>query len=96
MPRTRTTLTIDEDVLRSARVAAAHRGMKEGELIEEALRRHLGLGAFERIWAHADDPPAKGDPDLAAMSDDELLEFVVAEQHAARGTRRRTRPARGR
>ena len=46
MPKTRTTLTIDEDILRSARIAAANRGMKEGEIIEEALITHLGLGVF--------------------------------------------------
>lgn len=78
MAKTRTTLTIDEDLLRSVRVAAAHRGMKEGELIEEALERHLGLGVFERIWTSLEDS------DLARMDEDALMDFVVREQHAAR------------
>ncbi len=78
MAKTRTTLTIDEDVLKSTRVAAAHRGMKEGELIEEALKRHLGLGVFERIWNEADNA------DLSDMSEDELMDWVVAIQHDTR------------
>lgn len=49
MPRTRTTPTIGEDVLRSARVAAAHRGVKEGELVEEALQRLRWLEAHDRL-----------------------------------------------
>ena len=50
MAKTRTTLTIDEDILRSARAAAANQGIKEGTLIERALMEYLGLGAFELIW----------------------------------------------
>ncbi len=84
MAKTRTTLTIDEDVLRSTRVAAAHRGMKEGELIEEALRRHLGMDVFRDMWDHVPDT------NFGAMSEDEIMDVVVQEQHAARKARRRT------
>ena len=84
MAKTRTTLTIDEDILRSARAAAANQGIKEGTLIERALMEYLGLGAFELIWLRDD-----ADPKFAAMTDDEVMEMVVAEQHAARDARRR-------
>ncbi len=83
MPKTRTTLTIDEDVLRSARVAAAHRGMKEGELIEEAIARYLGIGVFERIWGRIPDT------EFADMTEDEIMDLAVREQHAARADRSR-------
>ena len=89
MAKTRTTLTIDEDILRSTRVAAAHRGMKEGDLIEEALNRHLGIGVFERLWE--DQQP---DQQFDAMSDDELMDWVVQLQHDVRDERRKQARAR--
>jgi len=89
MPKTRTTLTIDEDVLRSARLTAASRGMKEGELIEEALRDYLGIGVFRDIWDRIEREglPTDDGIDLEAMSDDELLDWVVEQQHLARDER---------
>jgi len=84
MPKTRTTLTIDDDILRSARAAAANEGIKEGVLIERALKEYLGLGAFDLIWMRQRD-----DDEFADMTDDEIMDLVVAEQHAAREARRR-------
>ena len=88
MPKTRTTLTIDEDVLRSARIAAANRGMKEGDLIEEALITHRGLGVFERIWQRREQDGLITDDgrDIRDMTDDQVMDWVVEQQHAARGT----------
>jgi hypothetical protein len=88
MPKTRTTLTIDEDILRSARIAAANRGMKEGEIIEEALITHLGLGVFDRIWQRIDHEGLITDDgrDIRDMTDDHVMDWVVEQQHAARGT----------
>ena len=88
MPKTRTTLTIDEDILRSARIAAANRGMKEGEIIEEALITHLGLGVFDRIWQRIDHEGLITDDgrDILDMTDDHVMDWVVEQQYAARGT----------
>lgn len=88
MAKTRTTLTIDEDILRSARIAAANRGMKEGEIIEEALTRHLGIGVFERIWARTDagGPYTDDGIDVHGMTEDELMHWVVGIQHDTRHT----------
>lgn len=88
MPKTRTTLTIDEDILRSARIAAANRGVKEGEIIEEALITHLGLSVFDRIWQRIDDEGLITDDgrDIRDMTDDQVMDWVVEQQHAARGT----------
>lgn len=54
MAKVRTTLTIDEDVLRSVRVRAARSGRGDSEVIEEAVRRGLDLDVFERLWERND------------------------------------------
>lgn len=49
MPRARTTLSLDADVLRAARIAAARTGKHDSEIVEEALRAYLGLGVIDRV-----------------------------------------------
>jgi len=72
MPKQRTTVTLDERVLRAVRVKAARMGRRDSEVIEEALRRDLGLELLERIWDKAD------------LAEDEALSLAVEEQHKAR------------
>lgn len=76
MPKTRTTLTIDEDVLRAVRVKAARSGMGDSEVIEAALRRDLGLELFERLWKRND------------LSDSDAMALAVEAQHRTRRRRR--------
>lgn len=76
MRKTRTTVTLDEDVLRAVRVRAARTGKRDSEVIEEALRRELGLDLLERIWERNDLP------------EDEAVRLAVTAQHAARRRRR--------
>lgn len=76
MPRVRTTLTIDEDVLRAVKVRAARSGKGDSEVIEAAVRRDLGLDLLERLWAPNDVP------------EDEATALAVEAQHK---TRRRSR-----
>lgn len=76
MAKTRTTVTIDEEVLRALKVRAARSGKGDGEVIEEALRRHLGLDLLDRLWARSD------------LGEDEALALAVEAQHE---TRRRKR-----
>lgn len=71
MPKQRTTVTLDDRVLRAVRVKAARTGRRDSDVIEEALRRDLGLELLERIWANAD------------MDEDEALALAVKEQHKA-------------
>ena len=59
MPRVRTTLTIDEDVLRALKIRAARMGMSDSAVIEESLRRDLELDLFDEIWNRNDLPPAE-------------------------------------
>jgi len=72
MPKQRTTVTLDEQVLRAVRVKAARTGRRDSDVIEEALRRDLGLELLERVWAKA------------GMDDDEALALAVEAQHDAR------------
>ena len=51
MTKVRTTLTIDPDVLRAVKVRAARLGKGDSDVIEEALRRDLGLDLPDRLWA---------------------------------------------
>jgi hypothetical protein len=57
MSRSRTTLSIDDQVLRAARIAAARTGKRDSELVEDALRAYLGLGVVERVRARSDLSP---------------------------------------
>jgi hypothetical protein len=72
MTKTRTTLTIDEAVLRAVKVRAARTGKGESAVIEEAIRRDLGLDLMERLWARND------------MAEDEAMELAIEAQQKAR------------
>ncbi len=72
MPRVRTTLTIDEQVLRAVKVRAARSGKGDSEVIEEALRRELGFDLLERLWQRDD------------IGEEDALELAVEAQHATR------------
>jgi len=61
MSKVRTTLTIDDDVLRAIKLRAARTGRGDSEVIEEALRRDLGMDVLERIWAKATLTPDEAD-----------------------------------
>ena len=75
MPKIRTTLTIDEDVLRAVRVRAARSGKGDSEVIEEAVRQQLGLDLLRRIWQQAD------------LTEDEAATLAVEAQHGTRPQR---------
>lgn len=72
MTKTRTTLTIDEEVLRAVKVRAARSGKGESEVIEEALRKDLGLDLMERLWARNQ------------MTEEEAMKLAIEEQEAFR------------
>lgn len=76
MAKTRTTLTIEEEVLRAVKVRAARTGRGDSEVIEEALRRQLGLDLLERLWERPD------------PGEEEALALAVEAQHETRPARR--------
>jgi hypothetical protein len=71
----RTTVTLDEGVLRAVKVKAARTGKGDSELIEDALRRDLGLDVLDRLWAGND------------MAEDDATSLGVGAQHATRRRR---------
>lgn len=77
MSKTRTTVTLDEDVIRAVKIKAARSGRRDSEVIEESLRRDLGLDALEDLWARVQPAPEAEGRDLA-----------TAELHAMRRERR--------
>jgi hypothetical protein len=76
MPKVRTTLTIDEEVLRAVKVRGARTGKGDSEVIEDALRRELGLDLLDRIWQAAD------------LGEEDARSLALEAQQAARRQRR--------
>jgi len=72
VPKVRTTLTIEDSVLRAVKLRAARSGRGDSEVIEEALRRDLGIDFLERAWEHA------------ALSPEEADALAVEAQHVTR------------
>ncbi len=72
MAKVRTTLTVDEDVLRAVKIAGARSGRGDSQVIEDALRRELGLDLLERMWAGN------------RMSEEDAIALAVEAQHATR------------
>ena len=72
VPKSRTTVTLDDDVLRAVRVKAARAGKRDSEVIEDALRRYLAFDVLDRIWAKAD------------LNEEEAMQLAVEAQHETR------------
>jgi hypothetical protein len=75
MPKARTTLTIDQDVLRAVRVRGARTGKGDSEVIEDALRRELGFDLLDRLWQRGD------------LGEDEAIALATEAQHKTRRRR---------
>ncbi len=74
MPKIRTTVTIDEQVMRAVKIRAARLSKGDSEVIEAALRRDLGLDVLDRLWAKNDLP------------EDEAMALALEAQHSDRRT----------
>jgi hypothetical protein len=72
MGKVRTTLTIDQDVLKWVKIRAARTGVSDSAVIEASLRRDLKLDVLDELWANA------------TMSDSRASELAVEAQHATR------------
>jgi len=77
MPKVRTTLTLDADLMRMVKVRAARQGKGDSEVIEESLRRDLGLEVLDRLWSKN------------RMSEEDALQLGREAQHSTRTRRRR-------
>jgi hypothetical protein len=76
MGKVRTTLTVDEDVMRAVKIAGARTGKGDSQVIEEALRRDLGLDLLKRLWTGN------------RMSEEDAIALAVEAQHVTRRDRR--------
>jgi len=63
---------LDEELLRAMKVAAAREDKTEYQVVEDALRKHLGYDVLERIWARAN------------LSEEEATKIAVEEVRAYR------------
>ncbi len=72
MARKKTTIYIEDTLLKAAKVLAARTGKKEYEVVEDALRGYLGLGALEKIW------------NRSKLTEREALAIAYQELHAGR------------
>jgi len=77
MTKVRTTVTLDQGVLRSVKVRAAREGKGDSEVIEESLRRDLGFDLLEQLWKKN------------RMSEDAAMRLAVEAQHRTRPRRRK-------
>jgi hypothetical protein len=77
MAKARTTLTLDEEVFRAVRIEAARSGKRDSQVIEESLRRDLGLDALKDIWAR-----------VKPVSEAEAMNLAYTEAHAMREEKR--------
>jgi hypothetical protein len=81
MPKVRTTVTLDEEVLRAVKLRAARTGKRDSDVIEEALRSQLSIDLFAKIW------------ESATMDPDDAMELALEAQSEARAELRRERKA---
>ena len=82
MEKVRTTVTLDDEVLRVLKVRAAGTGKRDSEVIEEPLRRELGLDLFELIrWKHHSSSPDPGDDHLIALASRARATLVSGDDH---------------
>lgn len=75
----RVTVYLDPDIARAAKVRAARLDKRDSEVIEDALRAHLGIAALDEAQR------------LSTLDEDQALELANAELHAARRERRQPR-----
>ena len=75
MSKVRTTLTIDESVMRAVKMRAVRTGRGDSQVIEDSLRRDLGLDLLERLWEHND------------LAEAEAEALAVEAQHKTRSRR---------
>jgi hypothetical protein len=77
--RRKTTVYVDEELLKAARMEAARSGRSDSDVLEEALRRLLRLDVADRVWARNVAEP---------LDPEEALALAYGELDAARRERR--------
>ncbi len=65
----KTTVYLEDELLRAMRVAAARAGKQDSQIVEDALRAYLGLELLERVGARA------------ALTEEDALALAYHELH---------------
>jgi len=68
----KTTVYLEDDLLRATKVAAARTGKRDYQVVEEALRAYLGLELLERVGTRS------------KLREDEAIELAYQELHQSR------------
>ena len=76
MAKVRTTVSLDEEVMRWVKVRAARLGKGDSQVIEDSLRRDLGLELLERLWSEN------------RMDEAKATKLALEAQHSTRSRRR--------
>jgi len=63
------TLTLDPEVVRAYRLAAARKGLRDNQVVEEALRAQLGVGALTALLKAA---PEMDEAEAVQAANEEL------------------------
>ncbi len=74
MAKVRTTVTVSDEVVKAVKIRAARTGKREGEVIEAALRRGLGLDVFGRLWSRNE------------LGDEEAMALALEAQESVRAS----------
>lgn len=69
-------MTLDDEVLKWVKVRAARMGKGDSEVIEDSLRRDLGLELLDRLWSKDQ------------MPENQAAALAVEAQHSTRPRRR--------
>jgi len=73
--RRKTTVYLEDDLLRATKIAAARTGQRDYQVVEEALRAYLGLELLNRVGARS------------KLTEDEALDLAYQELHRSRGSK---------
>jgi len=72
MMRRKTTIYVEDELLRAAKIAAARTGKHDYQVVEEALRAYLGLELLERVGTRS------------TLTEGEALDLAYQELHQSR------------
>ena len=78
MAKKKTTVYLDESVLRATKVFAARTGRREYEIVDAALRGYLGMSAVDAVWQRG------------ALTETEAAQLAYEELQAMRRERAST------
>ncbi|MCL6528256.1 MAG: hypothetical protein K6T57_15460 [Thermaceae bacterium] len=79
--KVKVTLTLDPEVVRAYRLAAARKGLRDNQVVEEALRAQLGVGAMEALLKAA---PRMDEAQAVQAANEELRAYRKARGKAKR------------